>query len=1796
MIKTNLKNKIIIITLLILLFIGVLSNITKEVFAANKFLPQGYTDDDGDGNYEIEHEADIDDLDIGDTVKVRKGVLTLNKNVFCVQHGQALPGDLATYKVKEQYTITAEGINKKNSSGSTFISVAENSDLVNFAQGIAYILQLDNEWDGDVNSQAPSDASPAQRILWKYLDKATKEYCNAVGMDPSKPGSTTVTLKAGEQKLFNTAMKLWKGDSYTETNFDSNALKRAYKAEYYTFANTSDDTQKLILLKSTSDVVKDNKKIQITINKTDAYDSTTKLNASFDVIFKQGDNTEKKSLNTPGGSGSTTVEMKGEEDVVTVTIKETKTEGGYLLLTGTEGITLTFKYKDHQWKLETWNVPSADSSLVTISGKETNTVTLNVKNEINREFSLHLDKESSIGEPGTNHGDLIDGTEFQFNFYFIKEFRILGKYLPSFNNIPVVRDTEYIVEVDGLKWIVKNSDGEKIGETDNHKLIVDGGCIKVNKFTPSPNFWGEERKSVYISIKETEASEGYDIINRTIFMAVNLKDKDNIKITEYVYANDVKKELKDLYEMFKDSGKIEVQGITRLEKATSETKQEINEVSVKSGNTLYLKLTNKKLVTIKGKVWQDSQTGLKSSTEPNGKIDTNENAMSGINVYLCRKKGSWLGDNWEELISDVIVAETKTDSNGNYEFKNMEHLTNLYVAFEYDGINYIETVGAGFGTRGNDSDAEEKAVNLKHDGLWYYKYDNTEKKFIKTTFDGTELEVKSTPRSIFNSKFVIIDNQGAHQVLTYATIQGIWEVITGDGDAATKIATIESILSGVPRITEIINQVKKYFNGELNGDELKSAILAIMTDSSYENIIGLSYKDIDGFKSRLITKDSNGIKEEFKMYAVANTDKEPVANLETGEYELILNCGLVKREFDLDLSTNLETVKTTINGETADYKYSLDENNVLYLRAEGDESRPNKVGYNQKIYESDYNYNIGDYFDNTGDFSVDNSSCVDKDLKDDEAAILGTSELEIYVTYRVQITNQTNKKAYVFGIKDYYSTNLEFDSMEYDSSKLMIKKTDIKEEKTINDGKYYTLNLDIDSVGSNHIENSEAIYLTFKVKKYDAEGNLTDAWKNIGNGSGLNINHIAEITSYGSDEGYIDMNSAPGNAIQGTSVRFEDDTDEAGKLTVKVDENKERTLSGIVWDDQNKNGKYDSGETLIDGVTVQLIELREVNGITLEYIWQETKTGNNKLDRVNISGTGIENPPVNNGVTAGSGEFKFVGYIPGNYIVRYKYGLDGGKYNGNDYKSTYDRTGTSGNAGTRYKGISQLNLTENERFSDAYDNEARRLEEMSIFAGLTVDSTTSLNLEKHWMCADTNKFEICLEDPKSYAIENSKQTVNAQETIDNCIINNVDFGLMERPKTGVSLEKHLTALSIDVAGEGKILDAKFNIDKFYTDTTINGDWNQYEKCIEGIKANLSTIHSNIEERGFWKFETDVNELINGAELTAEYTYVVSNNSDEDYLSAQLMNAYEQLSKGETCQFIYEGETSEVTLIPGVITFEKLLNDPTDGLAQRTKTLIRLKKHTNGYYLGDHYYTGDANNIVDLKGGTSESELEGEGPLTNWKNKLAGVTVRINKIEELVNKEFNFDEDINYSSYGPYNNFSQYKSTARTEDNKITPEHDFYKFDENTPTRTKITNTDLSNYALIQSKDCEVSLTPGERNYDRKIVLTKTLNTNNIKDMSFDSYNAEILSYSVASGRKAKDSTPGNMNIDRYSYTDDNAKILKEEGFESDEFWGETIIITAPTGNNTALWIILGVTCALIIAGGVFGIKKFVLKH
>ena len=947
---------------------------------------------------------------------------------------------------------------------------------------------------------------------------------------------------------------------------------------------------------------------------------------------------------------------------------------------------------------------------------------------------------------------------------------------------------------------------------------------------------------------------------------------------------------------------------------------------------------------------------------------------------------------------------------------------------------------------------------------------------------------------------------------------------------------------------------------------------------------------------------ANGDKIDFQMRAITDTYYETTSNVD---------CGLVKKEVDLALTTDVKEATLTINDKTTTYNYQQIVNGELadldldkIVQNNSSTVSDEKVKYNLYLYSSDYNYRIGDYkTDVRGNNVPDNDN---NNIADYE----GIKNLEAYVTYNVILKNQTTKNARVDEFVYYYD-------------------------------EVYTPRFSTgDIINGYRVESIESNKITFKVVD-DTTFNLTnpnyrveiDLTFRIQDKDGiLRVNetatNVAEITRYSTEGGLIDKDSEPGNGItNGKVTQYEDDTDEAKGLNIVLRTEETRTITGTVFDDTSeKDGILNNDNPVVNDVIVQLIEIKKIGGVYYEYIWQETKSGSSEVIRMKKDGQGQEK--YTNSVQAGSGMYEFKDFIPGNYIIRFIYG-DGktydvdsqeyknvAKYNGQDYKSTIDL-----NYNRPWYNTSPYTAGE----SVARDNEARRLEVMAYSTTINKTNGEALAtknkdaLEATWMSAETSRINIPVDDvvdaKTKTANNNSSSTTTSYDYTKNntkVLFGDMNFGLALRPETKITLEKHITALKITPSGTGvqPIVDAKA--------TSIESIVNGTQVTVQGVTQGLATIKSTATNRGFWQVATDVEELLQGAELEVEYTYVIRNDSEKDYLSKTLVEAYVNQDikpynevlreiKDTVKQTMRNGQYSYVgTDDLGVIgdylgisyyTGAEFNDGFVDSRTQmdvncdgnvNVRDLGIIQQYLKGWDVstnnrGDIYADGEINNI-DLT--LLQKYLNG-WEIEDWGDMSVTVPSKVETFEEALNNDLAFNtEEATY--FKKANDTSVEKTVFNVKAEGRQQE-----------INTVVQNTSATTFLLPKSGDkyevqSEDAL--GSADWSKKITLRTTLSTVSGGELgaNLPSYIAEITQYSNAAGRKDMYATPGNLG---YVHSDDT-EMTMDNSNEKDEFWSESIIITKPTGEDkiTPLQIVIVTTAAIATLGvGILLIKKFVLK-
>lgn len=942
------------------------------------------------------------------------------------------------------------------------------------------------------------------------------------------------------------------------------------------------------------------------------------------------------------------------------------------------------------------------------------------------------------------------------------------------------------------------------------------------------------------------------------------------------------------------------------------------------------------------------------------------------------------------------------------------------------------------------------------------------------------------------------------------------------------------------------------------------------------------------------------------------TSEAGVYEIDLRHYAFDVNCGLYEKYFDLNLGTDVDTATVSINGKQATYTYDQ----ILDGKMDQDLNKTTygQVTYNQYLSKSDYRYRISDYnkVRNQKPTETDPDTNTETEEAINEKKMQG-NELTITVNYRLLLNNQSTHTAYVNEVEYIYD-----DAYVYKGT----NRTDITVKEVENNKLKITQNGTSLELGNGA---QQEIILTFAIRK-NADGTFVKD-----PGSEKEYVNKAEIVSYSTAEGrLIDADSAPGNAfLSGYEERYEDDTDKAAgiKVVFKTDD---RIISGTVFD-------ADDSKKPVDDVIVQLIEVKKLTNARgeeklYEYIWQETLSGSNKVYKTNVNGW-VDANVYTNGVESGSGNYEFKDFIPGKYIVRFIYG-DGRindyltkntlKYNGEDYKSTYNSSYDK----EWYNTDNDL-LTKD--VSKAVDNEARRLKVMSY--AVDVDASKGENLEildeplhtdddklkevlnNTWMAAETAKINVSV-DSDDYIDETTEKEVKGNSVIADSTIGkgknsgepkfantqftNVNFGLMERPKTKLVLEKHITGLKITPVETGTnmaIADAQADIKNI-----LNQNPGQITLTGEET-TGLLAIKSTRNNRGYWYLQTDTTELSQGATANITYTYVIKNEGDTDYLSKTLVDEYK--NAGTVGDY-----ANKLTSLETVVKKDMKAIDLTAGeLSYKTK-------FTKGTYLGKFYYNG----VKD----TQDEQ----------------VLATVEEVQEFLNPEVSavdsekFEKDATPITKKIYN-----ANGAKTDKN----------------INEKVKTKDATNKLTI------VTTTGGRKEYNenntdwtKKLMVSKVLSASDIENGGvYDSYLADVTHYTNAAGRR-DESTPDNleyvhsedtnMNMESYKAADGEmiteekdyefgsgdstvtvyrhydtsnvstvipeSEITFEKGKltyngktynklnENDEFWAETFRITKPTGEDklTPVQIaIITISAVAVLGIGIILIKKFVLK-
>lgn len=1080
---------------------------------------------------------------------------------------------------------------------------------------------------------------------------------------------------------------------------------------------------------------------------------------------------------------------------------------------------------------------------------------------------------------------------------------------------------------------------------------------------------------------------------------------------------------------------------------------------------LVLNIKDIPIMNLGGIVWTEKiKTGKEQPDINNTYSESDDEALGGVTVRLLDE-------------NDKTVATTKTAEKDGQE------------------VTYLNNLG------------KEGTVKLKQGQYLFTKLDDGTN-YIPV---GTDYKVEIDYDGITYNPLINPDTSMLYK--NKEDNKGVFSKITSEED--------HGLADGTKTIFGTENETQSKTNGGYTINYTLQDEENIPDKAIYSNV------EKDG-KQAFVTARSEKYLQKTDDWKTTWKDNNGVGEINLDSYAFDINFGLYKKFFDLNLGTDVDSAEIEINGQKTAYTYDQILDGMLDkdLKEKLYKTTDDKVDYNLYLAYSDYYYRIDDYKVPGDTNSLGQPYGEALPNKKDK-----NTELQVYVTYALQINNQSTQHN-ATGVKVKYSYD---EGYEYVG--------DV--EGTVNDEKNKILTIsNINLVPGE----SKKITLKFKVKKNE-DGTF---FKKPSDTS--KYTNVAEIVEYSTTEGrLVDADSAPGNTFLGENkptTRREDDTDTANGIVITFKKNAERSISGKVF---NTNGNN------VSDVIVQLIELVEINNKQYEYIWQETVAGSNTVKTTDRNGYPGKSYSFKVDDMNKAGEYKFTqGIIPGNYIVRFIYG-DGTyfdesieskdateesknnikTYNGEDYKSTY--------VDYNYNAEWYNNISLDGENSKAVDNEARRLKVMSY--AVDVDGTKGAELallskpigtnnnklkdvlDNTWMCAETLKIKVPV-DPSVLVNENGEKeeklsitenstSVKKADSQYKVTFDNVNLGLMERPKTKLVLEKHITGLTIKpvASGVNLIANATADINKILD----QGEGDQIQ--LEGQRDGLSATKSGRTNRGLWYLQTDTTELAQGADAYITYTYVIKNEGEQDYLSASLIEKYGEDKDGSYKAYL---ETLE-----GIV-----------------KEQIKSKGFTKGEYLSGSYYRKNDNAFTPTLVQASVEKLQ---EALNPKVKFVNSTTDFSKTDR--------NSNIKYAYYDTNGNMQENDSSI----NEI------------------ITSTKGTGKMELNGRDTS-----------KKLVVSVGLSASEIENGGvYDSYIAQVTHYTNAAGRRDQ-STPANLSyvhsedtgitLDKYNEEDE----FWAETFRITKPTGEDKITPVQIA-------IITISAVAVLGVGIILIKKFVLK-
>lgn len=826
------------------------------------------------------------------------------------------------------------------------------------------------------------------------------------------------------------------------------------------------------------------------------------------------------------------------------------------------------------------------------------------------------------------------------------------------------------------------------------------------------------------------------------------------------------------------------------------------------------------------------------------KVDSRNNSikLEGVGFKIQNKEtGKYVRKQNGQITyvdSQEEATEFITDANGKIEINGL--IMGTYLAYETQNPNYgYKQIDGSIEIAASTTNQviPNEQIYVKLSGYVWKDIQSTKKTTRNDLYKTDSSDYVDDEDTAFNGIIVRLKDQSGNIInQTTTSERGLYTEIEGGEYIFTEVL-IEKLSSYYVEFEYdglIYQSVTLHLNtnsGSKATDKVEREILDknfASVNSTGENRVNVNDKYSITYNNT--TNHTTSIKDSSACTLHANTKDagyDISKQFTAGTVEIkYINLGLYERaQADLSLTQDLENVNVGVNGYWHIYKYSkrtltdggYDANNESTWNV-GVKFKNSYTGtYKRAIYQSDLNY----------------------ERTDDR-----NKELQVYLTYKIAITNESSYLTKANSIVDYFDSRYTLIGVGtgLDGQNNLTGNISYQTSEKYNDS-YQKCIINVNTIVKSG--ESNYIYVQFKLDRV--------AVLEIMN-NGETLSNRTEINSYtvykdnnGNTVAAVDRDSVPGNTKIENIETYEDDTDSAPSIQLELAD--ARKIAGTVFVDNTSgelltgqirqgNGIFDNGETTISGVTVTLHEL---NDSISDIITTTDENGN----------------------------FELSNYIPGQYTITYTWGDK--TYTVQNYKGTVYES--SRNQSDMYWYKEQVDT----RKTDAIDNYQTRLAIDNEMAAITNNTINNQIADAYNGGNNHQDITITTMDSITPTMEFGVEydTTVTDGTIDKdkveFIVKNVDFGIVERAKQQLDMTKRVSSFKITLANDQVLVDA--TVDE-------NGNLQGVHNYVTYMGPSVSNGYSN---NGFIKAEID-NELIEGATLEVGYEIKFINNSEVDYMS------------------------------------------------------------------------------------------------------------------------------------------------------------------------------------------------------------------------------------------------------------------------------------------------------------------------